>query len=154
MAVSSGILAGSILDAQVLKNYLDSEIPVRVTSSQSASKKETTNIELTLDTVSVTGVESDELLIFLFQHSCSIGDSGAALKCWSTIGGTDMANYAYSKTFDANIDGTAQTQFTIAVATGQTGTVACTQRLIRDSGTGSVYSLRRQYHIFQFKFRT
>jgi hypothetical protein len=155
MAFSSGILSSSIGDASILQAALDSKLPARWTSSQSASQKDTggTGSDLTLDTVSVTNVETSDLLIFLFQHSYSIGDTSALLKCWSTIGGTDMQNYAWRTGRNSNISANEDSMFTIAVTSGLSGTVAFAQKMVRSSGTGTMYSKDRQYHIIQLKFR-
>lgn len=153
---ATSFLSGSAADMNSLKTSLEGKLPARVSSLGSTGLVSTTSATVVdLDAAfAVTNVEADDLLLYLFQCSGSVGDSGAVMGVRSFINSDDLANHLYLSDNYSNIDGKVGGLTTFCAGQDYSGTVNFYQKFWKESGTGTVYSLRRRYTVIQFKKRT
>ncbi len=144
---SSAILSGVAGNWTRLQAVLDGKLPARLFEASSntlINMSSATPADLDTPGITLTDVELDEIIIFLFSHTVSCAQAAAVIGSRSYIDGVDQDNKAFTNGI-ASTSGVVGTQTTFAAATGLSGSITLTQKYWRDTGTGAVYSANRKY---------
>lgn len=153
---SSGILSGSILNSGLLQTVLDSKLPGRLTTAQVStvqSMASTTPASLDSPGLSVTNVEADDILFFLFTGTVSCGTSGDIVGIRAFINSDDKENFNLVKA-NSGTGGDTDTLSFFSMGTGYSGTVSLYAKMWRYYGSGTVYCKYRNYACLQLKARS
>lgn len=153
-AFASAIQSGSSLNVTQLLSELNSSLPVRKTSASSASLVSTTatNLSPTSLISQAVSLAADELAVFITTTTLSCGTIDDRIVTNHQINSVDQNNYCVFQGYKASTAGNTGSVTQISWAQDLSGTITFAQTWGRE-GSGTIYSLRRDLFVLQFKRR-
>lgn len=152
---ATAFISGTVGDATALEGHLEDDLPVKTYTEQAtASTTSTTSSTFAaIATEAAVAVESDETLLIIGQADFSGSAAGDGYELALFVDSTELKRVSVAISSQTGTGGNKQNVCLMKTVGSLSGTVTVTMQHRRSSGSGTIYTTRRDLDIIKFKNR-